>query len=96
MPDPTVPLPHGDPMTTPTIATIEQAWAERDGLQASLDAAHEVLRDLVDDEPCVHDHHGYCQTHCWLDEGTCANKRALALLAEADAITRARDGGDDV
>lgn len=40
-----------------------------------------VLRDLIDDEPCRFDHHGYCQTHGWLQPGRCPVARARDLLA---------------
>lgn len=43
-----------------------------------------VLRDLIDDDPCRFDHHGYCQTHGWLHPGRCPVARARELLAEGE------------
>lgn len=40
----------------------------------------QVVRDLVDDEPCRLDHHGYCQTHGCLSPGECAVARGRRLL----------------
>lgn len=44
-------------------------------------AAEVVLRDLVDDDHCWYDHHGYCQAHGWLQtEPRCPHQRAKELL----------------
>lgn len=41
-----------------------------------------LLTELHDPNPCDHfDHHGYCQTHGWLEDGECAHARAQKLLA---------------
>ena len=54
-------------------------------LLTALDAANEqvreledILRNFVDDEPCVKDHHGFCQTHDCSDP--CDNAEALRIL----------------
>lgn len=46
----------------------------------------EIVRDLIDDNPCRFDHHGYCQEHGWLREGKCPVERAR------DIGLRAREG----
>lgn len=46
-----------------------------------------ILIDLIDDEDCRLDHHGYCQTHVWLRDGECPQARArrlLGVVAEGD------------
>ncbi len=43
----------------------------------------ETLMGVVDPDPCRLDHHGYCQSHGWLDEGDCPNAKLQALLADA-------------
>lgn len=40
----------------------------------------EILEELVDDDPCWYDHHGYCQAH-WLHEAPCPVERAKEFLA---------------
>lgn len=51
------------------------------------DDLRQVLADLIDDEPCRHDHHGHCQEHDWLPDGRCRTvvaRDVLALLGQAD------------
>jgi hypothetical protein len=43
-------------------------------------AALGILSEIVGDDACVYDHHGYCQTHK-LDEAPCPYTRARDLLA---------------
>ena len=44
--------------------------------------AMEIIGDLVDDDPCSFDHHGYCQSHAWFaTEQSCPHGRGKALLA---------------
>lgn len=40
----------------------------------------ELLGCFVDDEECQLDHHGYCQTHSWMETSECPNKKANKLL----------------
>ena len=47
-----------------------------------LSKALDVLNEYVDDEPCYLDHHGYCQTHYWLDDSECINIQAKKLIDE--------------
>lgn len=44
----------------------------------------EVVRDLAEPDQCRFDHHGHCQEHGWLEEGTCPHRRAQDLLAAWD------------
>jgi hypothetical protein len=40
-----------------------------------------LIGDLVDDEDCRYDHHGYCQTHGWFDTTPrCPHIRAKELI----------------
>src|SRR5688572_6033935 len=57
------------------------------GLVARVEAAERVLRDLVDPDECGYDHHGYCQAHNWLTEGTCPQARAKLHLRLPYAMT---------
>ena len=47
----------------------------------------EVLNNVLDDEPCRLDHHGYCQTHDWPDASPCPNKRGNTLLSRIRTTT---------
>lgn len=58
---------------------------ERDALRDQLGTARELLAEFVDDEECVYDHHGYCQTHR-LGEMPCENTRARAFLAAVPLV----------
>lgn len=53
------------------IAALRAAWADRDQAQADRDAAVNALDEVFGDDPCIHDHHGYCQQHSWLLTGEC-------------------------
>lgn len=68
----------------------------RDAVNVLLDApkgreALRVLLDLVSDltysEECWFDHHGYCQAHDWLTEGTCPHARAQTVVGMLDDMT---------
>jgi hypothetical protein len=63
-----------------------KAEAERDAMRPAVD----LLREMVDDDPCDYDHHDYCQTH-HLSSRPCANARALALIAAVDAPDENRE-----
>ncbi len=41
-----------------------------------------ILKDLVDSDDCVLDHHGYCQSHGWLNNSECPHARAKKTLEE--------------
>lgn len=56
-------------------------FEETEKLRAKLAAVSEIFPDLVDDDPCTHDHHGYCQAHGWLAPGECPHARAKRLMA---------------
>jgi hypothetical protein len=39
-----------------------------------------LISDLYDREPCRFDHHGYCQTHGWMEtDPKCPHYRALLI-----------------
>jgi len=39
-----------------------------------------VLEQLIDDNECSFDHHGYCQEHGWMDKSTCPHALAKEIL----------------
>jgi len=42
-----------------------------------------IIIDLIDEDDCYFDHHGYCQAHGWPDKGfTCPHARGKMLLKE--------------
>lgn len=56
-----------------------QAAVQKERLKAS-----EIIEQFVDDETCDYDHHGYCQTHGWMDESKCINQVANDYLTTKD------------
>jgi len=42
---------------------------------------YKALKDMLDPDDCSLDHHGYCQTHGWLQDGLCPHFRAKIALA---------------
>lgn len=52
-------------------------------LSRQRDQAINLLRDLVDDEPCDYDHHDYCQSHR-LYARPCFHAQAIELIALVD------------
>ena len=46
----------------------------------------EVIHNLIDDEPCRYDHHGYCQEHNWLSDGVCPHKQGKKLISQIDNV----------
>lgn len=53
-----------------------------------IDELLDLIRALHDPTPgCRLDHHGYCQTHCWLETSTCPHRRAQQLLAQQETNT---------
>lgn len=57
--------------------------ADTEVVLAELDAMRELLAELVSDEPCWLDHHGYCQGHSRFDpDSECPHARAKRLLGE--------------
>ena len=83
-------------------AKTPEDWNRRAGqshadaaLLAALEAKNARLLELVsdfifDDDPCFHDHHGYCQAHGWFCTDPCPHKRARAAIAAAKG---GRDAG---
>lgn len=64
------------------LGTSEERWWRR-GVDAALAVAVPVVGNLVDDEPCERDHHGYCQTHWGGATTECANAVGLEFLEAA-------------
>jgi hypothetical protein len=64
--------------------TVKDIEALRDILNQQaqeLEIAREVIQDLVDEEYCSYDHHGYCQTHAWFSTDIeCPHKRGRKFL----------------
>lgn len=61
------------------------AWSEEDA--DDIVAAFDILADIVDDDPCRLDHHGYCQTHGWLNETPCPYGRAREIIRPLEPQT---------
>lgn len=41
-----------------------------------------VVEDLIDEDECSYDHHGYCQAHSWFEtDPPCPHSRAKKLLS---------------
>lgn len=45
-----------------------------EGVKAERARIVEIMENLVDDDLCTYDHHGYCQTHGWMSSSTCPHK----------------------
>ena len=46
-------------------------------------ALRTLIEELVGDEDCEFDHHGYCQSHLWFaEEAECPHVRGRKLLEE--------------
>lgn len=79
---------------------IQWASAERSPFLISAELFEQLIDDLnerdsllnefADDDPCMFDHHGNCETHNFsLDPGeACPNHRALALLLKVSNADR--------
>jgi len=65
-----------------TAATVQHNIERADKAEAERDAALSLVRDLMDSHPCDHfDHHGYCQTHGWMQtDPPCPHGRAAKLM----------------
>lgn len=55
-------------------------------VEQRLNQAVPLITDLVDDEDCSLDHHGYCQAHGWFDDSECPQARAKRWLTELDKL----------
>ena len=51
-------------------------------LKELLRECREVIYNLIDDEPCRYDHHGYCQAHNWLSNDVCPHKQGKELIPQ--------------
>ena len=68
------------------IVVYEMGTNEADGhLIAAAIQMYVALSLLVDDDECMYDHHGYCQTHNL--GNPCAVALGLAALAKAEGKT---------
>lgn len=81
------PVPKGRPKATKIgqhyrviAAIIEQDKKTASLFQSAQAEAVNLLKDLTDPDDCSLDHHGYCQTHGWLQEGLCPHFRAKMFL----------------
>ena len=64
-------------------AEIERLRARVAELEAERDRLRELVGELVDDDDCWFDHHGYCQAHGWCDtEPACPHARGKALAGK--------------
>jgi hypothetical protein len=82
---------HGDPLvvtdatrphftTVATVCTAPDDYGRANALLlASAPALLDIVRALMDDEPCRYDHHRYCQTHSIAAE-PCPHELAHDLL----------------
>jgi hypothetical protein len=80
----------GGRLVPDTVDAIREALASRStppqdaGAERKLNQAVRLIGDLVDDEDCSLDHHGYCQTHYWFADSECPQARAKRWLDELD------------
>lgn len=65
------PLPEG-PIHTAPASEVARLAEENERLKQEMAEIH--------DHPCRFDHHGYCQTHGWLQAGECPVARGRCLL----------------
>lgn len=61
------------------ILAMELDNVAAENIYSELVALHRLVMDLVDEDPCDLDHHGYCQAHNWFSVKTCPHKRAKDL-----------------
>ncbi|MGW2213251.1 hypothetical protein [Streptomyces sp. NPDC001781] len=62
---------------------LYEAWKR--GVDSVLGVVVPLLDELHDDEPCVLDHHGYCQMHGLPQPGPCPDAVATEFIAAAAA-----------
>lgn len=65
-----------------TTETIEMLSQSNEQQKILLIMAKQIIEDLVDEDPCEFDHHGYCQAHSWLDNAKCPHSRAKNFLKD--------------
>jgi hypothetical protein len=70
---------------------LSAALTAAEVLLAEVHRLRETLAEFVDDEPCILDHHGYCQNHNLTKP--CAVEAARRLLAAQPGT--GRDSGAD-
>lgn len=64
-------------------AVTEINWDELNKLTDQLlrTVETQLLRDLVQEDPCSFDHDGNCQAHMWFGDGECPQARLKRVLA---------------
>jgi hypothetical protein len=67
-----------------TLKTLSKEALANAHLIAAAPDMYEALKDMVDPDDCSVDHHGYCQTHGWLQSGLCPHFRAKLALIKAE------------
>lgn len=67
---------------------IKNTEEENQKLKELLKECKEVIYDLVDDEPCRLDHHGYCQNHSWMSSDLCPNERGKSILTKINEVLK--------
>lgn len=70
----------GDGVKYIPASALSDLTRENETLRKELEKARELLKALVDDEPCRYDHHGYCQTRRL--EENCSNAQGKAFLED--------------
>lgn len=60
-------------------------------LVAEIRALRSLVQDFLDPDPCSFDHHGHCQTHGWLAEGSCPHSKARQMLGALEPIPSERE-----
>jgi hypothetical protein len=55
-------------------------------LEVAVGSLLDLIADLHDPDPCMRDHHGYCQAHGWMaTKPECPHDRAQRILAKRQA-----------
>ncbi|MEO3860911.1 hypothetical protein [Acrocarpospora sp. B8E8] len=81
---------YGDLNRRATTKLLEQQ-GEINDLRARAEQAEAILRQQLDPYPCRYDHHGECQEHDRLADGTCMQARIRELLNATPKSTPAGD-----
>ena len=66
--------------------SIENVTEKGARMMFAAEGMYGILKDLRDLEECELDHHGYCQTHGWLQEGRCPQLRIKEIIAKVEAM----------
>lgn len=64
-----------------TVKEVERILQKRiTEMENTIKEAKQIIEDLVGEDPCEFDHHGYCQAHGWMDESECPHARAKKFM----------------